>query len=59
MSGDRPPIPSNNGLRTSFAIHSESSELNLLRLENQQLKELVIQLSKIVFKSVMDARLQR
>jgi hypothetical protein len=59
MSGDRPSIPSSNGLRTSFAIHSESSELNFLRLENQQLKELVIQLSKIVFKSVMDARPQR
>jgi hypothetical protein len=59
MSGDRPPIPSNNGLRTGFGIHSESSELNFLRLENQQLKELVIQLSKIVFKSVMDARPQR
>jgi hypothetical protein len=50
MSGNTPPIPS------TIAIHSESSELNLLRLENQQLRELVVQLSKTVFRNVMDAK---
>jgi hypothetical protein len=56
MSGDRPPVLSNCCLRTDLAFHSDSSELILLQLENQQLRELVVQLSKIVFKNVMDAK---
>ncbi len=43
-------------LRASLAIHSEASESNLLRLENKQLRELVIQLSKIVFMNVLDIK---
>jgi hypothetical protein len=45
--------------RGSFASQSESSEGNALRLENQQLRELVIQLSEIVFKNLMDAKRPR
>jgi hypothetical protein len=47
-------LPDHSGLRASFAIHSESSKL--LRLENKQLRELVIQLSKIVFMNVLDTK---
>jgi hypothetical protein len=58
MSNDTLPEPSS--LRASFAIHSEASESNLLRLENKYLKELVSLLSKIlfrvVFKNAMDAK---
>lgn len=59
MPSDRLPVSSNYGLRAGFSIHSESPELSLLRLENQQLRDLVIQLSKIVFKNVMDPKRPR
>jgi hypothetical protein len=51
--------PPNCGLRTNLMIQSESSELILLRLENKQLRELVIQLSEIVFKKLMDTKRPR
>jgi hypothetical protein len=37
-------------------FRSEPNELGLLREENKQLKELVIQLSQIVVKNVMEAK---
>jgi hypothetical protein len=52
-------VPPNCGLRTNSTIQSESSELTLLRLENQQLRELIIQLSEIVFKKLMDTKRPR
>jgi hypothetical protein len=59
MRSDGLPVPSHDGLRTGSAIHSESKDLDLLRLENKQLKELVIHLSRIVFKNVMEAQRPR
>jgi hypothetical protein len=56
MRSDRLPVPSHDGLRTSSAIHSESRDLDLLRLENKQLRELVVQLSQIVLKNVLEAK---
>jgi hypothetical protein len=59
MRSDRLPGPSHYGLQTSSAIHSESKDLDLLRLENKQLRGLVIHLSQIVFKNVMEAQRPR
>jgi hypothetical protein len=59
MRSDRLTAPSHAGSRTGSAIQSEPWDLELLRLENKQLKELVIQLSQIVFKNVMEAERPR
>jgi hypothetical protein len=56
MRRDRLPVPSHDCLRTSSAIPSDSKDWDLLRLENEQLKELVIRLSQIVFKNVIEAQ---
>lgn len=60
-------VRSHDRLQTSGAIRSESGELNLLRLENRQLRMLVIRqnrelrllvirLSRIVFKNMMERK---
>jgi hypothetical protein len=59
MRSDRLPVPSPYGLQTSSALHSESKNLDFLRLENKQLRGLVIHLSQIVFKNVMEAQRPR
>ena len=56
MPSERLTVRSQDGLQISGAIRSESRELNMLRLENRQLRELVIRLSQIVFKNVMDGK---
>jgi hypothetical protein len=56
MPSERLPVRSRGGLQTIGAISSESRELILLRLENRQLRQLVIRLSQIVFKNVMERK---
>lgn len=46
--------PSHDGERDTAADRSENDDLAALRDENRQLRELVIQLSKLVIRNVLE-----
>jgi hypothetical protein len=51
---DTPSISVKGRAEDVHAIPAESLELHLLRLENERLKKLVIELSKIVLRNVVE-----
>jgi hypothetical protein len=56
MGRVQPQILSPNSERVSTPPITAALELKVLRQENQQLKELITQLSQIVVRNVMDRR---
>jgi hypothetical protein len=55
-SAKLPPGTQDLPARDPIKLHNDRAELDALREENAQLRELVIQLSKLVIKNVVDQK---
>jgi hypothetical protein len=57
MESLHPPNARRDRARDSFAPRSDANlDLDTLRAENQQLRELVVQLSEIIVRNVLDRK---
>jgi hypothetical protein len=57
MESLHPPNARRDRARDSFAPRSDTNlDLDMLRAENQQLRELVVQLSEIIVRNVLDRK---
>ena len=55
-SAKLPPGTQHLPARDPIKLHNDRAEVDALREENAQLRELVIQLSKLVIKNVVDQK---